>query len=114
MVVSSAFRQGAARVAEKFHGQLNRSSKLYLWYRLYLPSERRGSHETSRSPTCFSFCAISYDYLVFEFLFGELFKYSRALAAKRIIAVVAPAAASRLTTVGNLLHGVSTQHSPTP
>lgn len=116
MVANTAFRAGATRVAKKIHCQLNRSSKFYLWYRaqLNLPSERRIPRRLASLKLSSFLCNLSHDDPTFEYMFGELLKSGRVLAAKRIFARVTPAISPfRLTALGNLLlHGISTQPIP--
>ncbi|KAI6165552.1 hypothetical protein EDD17DRAFT_172947 [Pisolithus thermaeus] len=116
MVANAAIRARATRVAEGFHDQLNRSTKLYLWYRAQfnLPSERRIPRNITSLKLSSFLCDLSHKDPTFEYLFGELLEAGRVGAAKRIFARVAPiASSSRRTVLGNLLlHGVSTQPTP--
>ncbi|KAI5998578.1 hypothetical protein EDD15DRAFT_2161697 [Pisolithus albus] len=116
VVANTATRAGATRVAEGFHGQLNRSTSLYLRYRAHfrLPSERRIPRNLLSLKLSSFLCNLSHKDPTFDYLFGELLKSGRVGAAKRIFARVAPVASpSRRTDLGNLLlHGVSTQPTP--
>ncbi|KAI6119611.1 hypothetical protein EV401DRAFT_1861241 [Pisolithus croceorrhizus] len=115
MVANTATRARATRVAEAFHDQLNRSTKLYLWCRAQfnLSSERRIPRNIASLKLSSFLCNLSYKDPAFEYLFGELLKAGRVGAAKRIFARVAPVASSRRTVLGNLLlHGISTQPTP--
>ncbi|KIK25510.1 hypothetical protein PISMIDRAFT_677134 [Pisolithus microcarpus 441] len=116
MVANTATRVGATRVAEGFHGQLNRSTRLYLWYRAQfkLPSERSIPRNLVSLKLSSFLRNLSHKDPTFDYLFGELLKSGRVGAAKRIFAGVAPvASSSRRTDLGNLLlHGVSTQPTP--
>ncbi|KAI5990215.1 hypothetical protein EDD15DRAFT_2170598 [Pisolithus albus] len=116
MVANTATRAGATRVAEGFHGQLNRSTSLYLRYRAHfrLPSERRIPRNLLSLKLSSFLCNLSHKDPTFDYLFGELLKSGRVGAAKRIFARIAPIASpSRRTDLGNLLlHGISTQPTP--
>ncbi|KAI5998583.1 Phophatidylserine decarboxylase-domain-containing protein [Pisolithus albus] len=107
MIANSATRAEATRVAEGFHGQLNRSFRL--------PSKRRIPRDFASLKLSSFLYNLCHKDSTFDYLFGDLSKSGRAGAAKHIFARVLTASSSCRTDLGNpLLHGVTVSTQPTP